>query len=418
VTTRGNSLAVAAPRGLPDDSAHGDPADALGRRILDVKFVDYGGSVPTHPEFDRAHLYYSDRWQVVEEVTEVTAGGSMAPIVTTVNTQVWSPGYVDDLVLRDQSVTIDDPENGPSTTLERLYAQHDHNFNVTSLSDTSGGVTDRVLYDPYGAWTATDPSYANASPERLAGKDWIYLHQGGRYNHVTSLCHFRHRDYAAGLGRWLQPDPAGYVDGASLYQAVGSGPTSWVDPMGLSRDSGPVGPDGQPLNVEPPYPGGEWVQDPDCDAPNGTWKPDPGYQDRHGYRPPRLQWDPSGNHWDLAKERPMGGKLPHGKKRIDPNTGKPLAKPEAHDSSRPRPADGTPHLIPERQQPQLPAPDPSLPGPGHPMILTPEQQKVLLEESKKALTIGGLIMLIVTAPIWGYGMVQSDPPPKGTPTQP
>lgn len=39
--------------------------------------------------------------------------------------------------------------------------------------------------------------------------------------------------YDAGLGRWLQRDPAGYVDGASLYQYVRSSPNIYTDPFGL-----------------------------------------------------------------------------------------------------------------------------------------------------------------------------------------
>ena len=39
--------------------------------------------------------------------------------------------------------------------------------------------------------------------------------------------------YSPTLGRWVQQDPAGYVDGASLYQVVRSSPASEVDPSGL-----------------------------------------------------------------------------------------------------------------------------------------------------------------------------------------
>jgi len=35
------------------------------------------------------------------------------------------------------------------------------------------------------------------------------------------------------LGRWLQPDPAAYVDGMSLYQGFRSSPAAHVDPTGL-----------------------------------------------------------------------------------------------------------------------------------------------------------------------------------------
>ena len=41
--------------------------------------------------------------------------------------------------------------------------------------------------------------------------------------------------YHAGTGRFMQRDPAGYVDGMSLYEYSGSGPAGHVDPYGTGR---------------------------------------------------------------------------------------------------------------------------------------------------------------------------------------
>jgi len=57
---------------------------------------------------------------------------------------------------------------------------------------------------------------------------------GYRFDAETSLYHVRHRMYHPTLGRWLQPDPLGYVDGMSLYAYCGSGPLGMMDPMGLA----------------------------------------------------------------------------------------------------------------------------------------------------------------------------------------
>jgi RHS repeat-associated protein len=40
-----------------------------------------------------------------------------------------------------------------------------------------------------------------------------YLFQGGRLDVNTGMYHFGARDYSPTLGRWVQQDPAGYVDG-------------------------------------------------------------------------------------------------------------------------------------------------------------------------------------------------------------
>ncbi len=47
----------------------------------------------------------------------------------------------------------------------------------------------------------------------------------GRYDTVN-------RDYEPVLGRWMEQGPAGYVDGASLYQFVDTSPAGTVDPSG------------------------------------------------------------------------------------------------------------------------------------------------------------------------------------------
>jgi RHS repeat-associated protein len=52
--------------------------------------------------------------------------------------------------------------------------------------------------------------------------DWLYLHQGGRYDVTSGLYHFRFRDYSPTLGRWTSLDPLRYAAGniRNLYHAV------------------------------------------------------------------------------------------------------------------------------------------------------------------------------------------------------
>ena len=55
----------------------------------------------------------------------------------------------------------------------------------------------------------------------------------------------RYRNFHPTLGRWIERDPAGYGDGVSLYEYVGSRPTRCLDPAGLvsviCRDGSPDG---------------------------------------------------------------------------------------------------------------------------------------------------------------------------------
>jgi RHS repeat-associated protein len=59
------------------------------------------------------------------------------------------------------------------------------------------------------------------------------------------LYQVRHRVYDPHAGRWLQRDPAGFVDGCNLYEYCTSTPQSRVDPWGL--DDEPTGP------CQPPF---------------------------------------------------------------------------------------------------------------------------------------------------------------------
>src|SRR5579862_957875 len=92
----------------------------------------------------------------------------------------------------------------------------DANHDVTAIADQTGAVKERFSYDPYGnvtvlssTWTSTSDSY-----------NWLYLFQGGRKDAVTGNYHFDERDDRPTRGRWLQQDPAGYVDGTNRYRAL------------------------------------------------------------------------------------------------------------------------------------------------------------------------------------------------------
>ena len=59
------------------------------------------------------------------------------------------------------------------------------------------------------------------------------LYAGYRFDAETGLYHVRNRMYHPTLGRWLQRDPKGYVDGMDLYEYCKSGPLNITDCMGL-----------------------------------------------------------------------------------------------------------------------------------------------------------------------------------------
>ena len=179
--------------------------DVIGRRVSGT-----ASSVTTD-------LYYSSNWQVLEE--QVSG--------TTTTQYVWSPVYVDAIILRDR----DTDANGSLD--ERLWAQQDANWNVTAILNNSGAVVERYVYDAFGKVTVYDASYSVRSGGSSYG--WVYLHQGGRLDSVSGLYHFRMRDFSPTLGRWVSVDPIGFGGGVvNLYGYVGNGPGNGLDPSGLA----------------------------------------------------------------------------------------------------------------------------------------------------------------------------------------
>ncbi|MDX1929039.1 MAG: RHS repeat-associated core domain-containing protein, partial [Pirellulaceae bacterium] len=182
------------------------------------------------------HYYYTSAWQVLEERLDAA---------TTAERQfVWGLRYIDDQVLRDRA------PSGSGPLSERLYALQDANWNMDAIVNASGSVQERYSYTAYGVPTVLTPAFA---PRTSSIFDWLYLYQGGRLDLTSALYHFRYRDLSPTLGRWLQQDPWGYVDGLSLCQYVQSNPTNRTDAFGLQGDvtgncnisifAGHIGPD-------------------------------------------------------------------------------------------------------------------------------------------------------------------------------
>ncbi len=189
--------------------------DSLNRKVL----VDEGGG-------EKA-WYYTQRWQVLEERDAASGDVEVQ--------YVWSPVYVDAMVLRDAD-TDGDGDTQDSGGSERLYVLHDANFNVTALTDVAGIVQERFVYDPYGERTVLNADWT-VDTDGLSDFAFVHGHQGGRHYLATGLVDFRNRHLDTSLGRWERQDPKGYVDGLSTYEYVQTNPTNNIDPLGLQNES-------------------------------------------------------------------------------------------------------------------------------------------------------------------------------------
>jgi RHS repeat-associated protein len=170
--------------------------DAMNRRVAEVV-----GS-------DTTDLYYSSKWQVLEE--QVNGNGKYR--------YVWSPVYVDAMVLRDRlDVT------------ERLWVQQDANFNVTALVG-GAGVAERAMYFASGKFAIASATWSSKSGSSY---NWIRYHQGVAFDGASSLYHHRNREYSPSIGFWQSLDPISFVAGdVNLFKFVSNSPVNATDPLG------------------------------------------------------------------------------------------------------------------------------------------------------------------------------------------
>jgi RHS repeat-associated protein len=196
-----------------------------GTTVIQQFTYDGQGRMVTESNWDGGtstmDIYYNG-WQAIQE----NLGAFDAEIQN-----VFSPVYVNAVIFRDEdtddSGTFDDPS-------ERTYLTQDATYNVTGMvsydSGTSAwGVSERVVYDPYGTASFKDGSWNSST--NTTGIEFLF--QGMRYMQDVGLYDDRERPYDAPLGRFLLPDPSGHPNGANNLSFATDDPTSISDPMGL-----------------------------------------------------------------------------------------------------------------------------------------------------------------------------------------
>jgi RHS repeat-associated protein len=189
--------------------------DSGGTTLVSYEHDGLGRRIEETVGFLTRDLHYSAAWQVLEETIDGQAQVQY----------IWSPVYVDAIMLRDRDT------NSDGSLDERLWTQLDANFNVTALVDESGIVVERYSYDPFGSVVAMSSTWGTLGTSTY---EWSYLHQSGRLAFESGLIQFRRRDYNPRTGRWHENDPIGF-DGmdSNLYRYIGNNPVGSLDPYGL-----------------------------------------------------------------------------------------------------------------------------------------------------------------------------------------
>lgn len=111
---------------------------------------------------------------------------------------------------------------------QQRYQMRDHLGSHALELDGQATLLSQELHYPFGGsswWAAASSSQARYKYRRYAGKE----------RDASGLYHYGQRCYAPWLQRWLNPDPAGYADGANLYRMVGNRPLDFTDHQGTVK---------------------------------------------------------------------------------------------------------------------------------------------------------------------------------------
>ncbi len=93
---------------------------------------------------------------------------------------------------------------------------------MVALTDEAGAVAERYRYSAYG-----EPQIFAGGRAAESGNALLvsrvgnpFMHQGLHFDADTRTYHNRYRQYHPRLGRFMQRDPLGYVDGMGLFEYV------------------------------------------------------------------------------------------------------------------------------------------------------------------------------------------------------
>jgi RHS repeat-associated protein len=171
--------------------------------------------------------------------------------------QVWGLKYIDELVQQTNNRNPSTNNDCLETTDKQYWAMCDASYNVLGVADKTGLLVERYEYTPYGerkvffSAGTSDPGCYNPTlvSQRVVisstAQPWglcEFGHQGLLHDEETGLLYNRARMLHPVLGRFMQRDPFGYLDGMSLYEYLQCSPGLSVDPRGLCATSQPGDP--------------------------------------------------------------------------------------------------------------------------------------------------------------------------------
>ena len=171
-------------------------------------YYDYAGRRIAKVAANTETTYHYDGPQVIAEYENGTLKRKF----------IYGPGI-------DEPIIMIDVVNG-----DYYFYHFDGLGSVVALSDENGDIVERYEYSAFGQTQILSPSY---EPRVTSDYSNPYMFTGRRLDDETGLYYYRARYYSPELGRFMQPDPVGYIGGINLYTYCRNNPARFVDPFGL-----------------------------------------------------------------------------------------------------------------------------------------------------------------------------------------
>jgi RHS repeat-associated protein len=146
------------------------------------------------------------------------AGGLQVPLeLDSAQNAVSSKGYLTADAARMVLTKADGPVNP-----NYLYVHTDHLGAPRALTNESGAVAWKAIYDPFGKATVNSTTAT------------LNLRFPGQYFDAETGLHYNYfRDYDPTAGRYLESDPLGLFGGFNTFSYAGDDPMKAIDPFGL-----------------------------------------------------------------------------------------------------------------------------------------------------------------------------------------